>query len=139
MSGSEVASRVTSSSLTFSSLLPSSGRSAASTRRATGGRTPSTSIVRTANTDVSRAPTYASNASTASARLSTTERLDGIRSTARARGGSRATAARAWDSRGRRLTQPLSPPRKPLLRRRGELRQAQEPDLVLELDAELRE
>src|SRR3954451_24728248 len=137
--GSEVASRSTWSLRIFSRLTPCSGASTASTCRASFGSTPRTSIVRTAKTDVSRAAANASTATIAAATPSAIERADGRISNERAREGSRATASRAGDWRGGRLTTRTSPRRPSLLPHGRQLGQLEELHLVLELHAELLE
>src|SRR4051794_4017465 len=132
--GSDVANRSTWSFSIFSRLTPWSGASTASTRRASFGSTPRTSIVRTANTDVSRAAANASTATTAAATPTAIERPDGRSSSERAREGSRATASRAGDWRGGRLTMRTSPRRRTLLPHRRQLWQLEESHLVVELD-----
>src|SRR4051812_23291904 len=137
--GSDVASRSTWSARSFSRLTPCSGASTASTWRASFGSTPRTSIVRTAKTDVSRAAANASTATIAAATPTAMERPDGRNSSERAREGSRATASRAGDWRGGRVTTRTSPRQPTLLPHRRQLGHLEELHLVLELDAVLLE
>ena len=125
-------------------LVPSSGRSAASTRSTTDGRAPVTSIVWTANIDVPRAATYAPTTAVRAAKQIRSERPDGIRrangiSNAGGRLGNASTAVRevglratgTSSSRGLEALQGLAG--------RRELEIAEEPHLVLQLDAVLLE
>src|SRR5579884_2977859 len=120
---------------TLRRLVPTTSESAARTCARRTGVPPRTSIVLTAKTDVSRAPTYARTASTTRASPTATERRDGAISPS---SGSETRAGRAATRTVvlRRAATALPSPRARLPLQRRQLERSQEPNLVLELDSE---